>query len=44
VAHALARRADEEMAKDDLVGARLLDELAAHGLTLVAFNLEARRT
>ena len=44
VAHALARCADEEMAKDDLVGARLLDELAAHGLTIVAFNLEARRT
>jgi transcriptional regulator with XRE-family HTH domain len=43
VAHALARSADE-MAKDDLVGARLLDELAAHGLTIVAFNLEARRT
>jgi hypothetical protein len=44
VAHALARSADEEMAKDDFVGARLLDELAAHGLTIVAFNLEARRT
>jgi hypothetical protein len=44
VAHALAHSADEEMAKDDLVAARLLDELAAHGLTIVAFNLEARRT
>jgi transcriptional regulator with XRE-family HTH domain len=43
VAHALARCADEEIAKDELVGARLLDELAAHGLTIVAFNLEARR-
>ena len=44
VAHALAHSAGEEMAKDDLVAARLLDELAAHGLTIVAFNLEARRT
>jgi transcriptional regulator with XRE-family HTH domain len=44
VAHALARCADEEMAKDDLVGARLLDELAAHGLTIVSYNLEARHT
>jgi transcriptional regulator with XRE-family HTH domain len=44
VAHALARCADEEMAKDDLLGARLLDELAAHGLTIVSYNLEARHT
>ena len=44
VAHALARCADEEIAKDDLVGARLLDELAAHGLTIVSYNLEARHT
>jgi transcriptional regulator with XRE-family HTH domain len=44
VAHALMRSADEEMSKNDLAGVRLLDELAAHGLTIVAFNLEARRT
>lgn len=44
VAQALARCADETMAKDDLVGARLFDELAAYGLTIVAFNREARRT